>query len=108
MTHISLDLNWDHRNDIPLADPDFATPSRIDVLLGVEIFVAVLLQEQMSGPPGSQLAVETKLGWVLARSTTLPKCDSGITVNSNHTLLTGDDLLCKVHQDFRSGVEFQS
>ena len=95
MTHIPLDLNWDHLNDIPLADPDFATPFRIDVLLGVEIFVAVLLQGRKSGPPGSPLAVETKLGWVLAGSTTVPKCDERFNVTSNHTLLAGDDLLCK-------------
>ena len=66
---IPFDLTWNHLSDISLADPDFATPSKVDLLLGVEVFVAVLLNGRQSGPPGSPVAFETKLGLVLAGST---------------------------------------
>ncbi len=47
---VSFDLSWKHLSDIPLADPDFASPGRIDILLGVEV---VLLDGRRRGPPGS-------------------------------------------------------
>ncbi len=43
LSPVSFDLSWNHLSDIPLADPDFASPGRVDILLGVEVFVAVLL-----------------------------------------------------------------
>ena len=32
---IPFDLKWTHLNDLPLADPDFGRPGRVDMLLGV-------------------------------------------------------------------------
>ena len=91
---IPFDVNWHHLSDLTLADPDFASPGRIDILLGVEIFVAVLLDGRRSGPPGSPVAFETKLGWVLAGNTHIPNTEN--TVVTYHTsVLTGDDLLRK-------------
>lgn len=51
---------------IQLADPDFGSPSKIDLLLGVDKFVTVLLNSRRFGPPGSPTALETDFGWVLA------------------------------------------
>jgi hypothetical protein len=45
------------------SDPDYGRPGRIDLLLGVDIFVASLLLGWRVGPPG---AFKTKFGWVLA------------------------------------------
>ena len=86
--------SWSHISDISLADPDFGHPSRIDLLLGVDIFVASLLHGRRLGPPGSPTAFETKFGWVLA----------GLVESQGHphqiamhhaSLITGDDLLRK-------------
>ena len=57
-THMDASL------DIPLADPDFGRPGRIDLLLGVDIFIESLLHGRRIGPPGSPTAFETKFGWL--------------------------------------------
>ena len=40
---MQLDAKWKHLSDIQLADPDFGSPGKIDLLLGVDIFITVLL-----------------------------------------------------------------
>ena len=34
---LPFDLSWNHISDVPLADPRFGQPGRIDILLGVDI-----------------------------------------------------------------------
>ena len=91
---VTPQLSWKHLSDIPLADPDFGRPGRVDLLLGVDLFVASLLQGRRTGPPGSPTAFETKFGWVLA----------GLVESQGHphqiatyhaSLVTGVDLLRK-------------
>ncbi len=41
---ISFDPKWSHMSDIRLADPKFGIPGRIDILLGVDVFVSALRQ----------------------------------------------------------------
>ncbi len=53
-------------SNIDLADPYFGQPGRIDVLLGVDVFVQVVRNGRRAGPPGSPVAFETGFGWVLA------------------------------------------
>ncbi len=85
---------WTHLNDLQLADPLFGNTGAIDVLLGVNIFVSVLLHGQRSGPPGAPVALETVFGWVLAGTTAPGSAPDEVT--SHHvTLLSGDDLLRK-------------
>ena len=48
---ISFDSRWNHLSDVKLADPDFGRPGKIDILLGVEVFVDVLLHGRRIGPP---------------------------------------------------------
>ena len=77
---------------MPLADPGYGKPGRID-LLGVEVFVDVLLNGWLSGPFGSPVALKTKFGWVLSGGTEHPDPLS-LHVASLHTsTTTGDDLL---------------
>ena len=88
---VSFDLSWNHLEDIQLAGPDFGRPGRIDLLLGVDVFVEILLQGRRIGPPGSPNAFETEFGWVLAG-----RLDSlgPNHVASHHTsFVAGDDLL---------------
>lgn len=66
---IPFRASWNHLSDIPLADPNFGQPGRIDLLLGVDMYVQVLLHGRRSGAPNAPVAFETELGWVLAGST---------------------------------------
>ena len=62
---VPFQLSWKHISDLPLADPDFGRPSRVDMLLGVDVFIDVLRHGWRSGPPNSPTALETEFGWVL-------------------------------------------
>ena len=89
---ISFDPSWKHLHQLPMADPHFGVPSRIDILLGVDVFVDSLLNGRKVGPPGSPVAIETIFGWVLAGRTESLNPHSRIA--THHTaILAGDDLL---------------
>ena len=90
---VPFDLKWNHFCDVQLADPDFGFPGRIHLLLGVEVFAAVMLHSRRSGPPGTPVAFETKFGWVLAGGTDV--YNTAHVVTHHVTLLSGDDLLRK-------------
>ena len=64
-----LPLQWTRLSDLTLANPDFGQPDRIDVLLGIDIFVDVMCQGRQMGTSGSPSAFETNFGWVLAGET---------------------------------------
>ena len=83
------DNGWDHLSDLSLADTSFSQPGRIDVLLGMDIFVNVLLQGRRIGPPGAPVALNTEFGWVLAGGNELSNH------NEVHHIVTvsGDDLI---------------
>ena len=91
---VTPQLTWTHLSDIPLADPDFGRPGRIDLLLGVDIFIESLLHGRWVGPPGSPTAFETKFGWVLAGL--VESQGPPPQVATHHaSFVTGDDLLRK-------------
>lgn len=62
---VQSNLSWTHLSGLPLADPSFGEPRRVDILLGVDVFVDVLCQGQRAGPVGSPVAIETDFGWIL-------------------------------------------
>ena len=83
---------WTHLDHIHLADPNFGSPGRIDLLLRVNIITEALLHGWRAGSPGTPAAFETVFGWVLAGPTNQTTTESFIT--SCHALTTsGDDLL---------------
>ncbi len=89
---IEFDCEWKHLSDLDLADPGCGQPGRIDILMGVDIFVQVLLQGRRIGPPGSPVALETELGWVLAGRISSRHLDEHIATH-HVSLDTGDDIL---------------
>ena len=92
LTHVPFRLDWSHITDLPLADPAFGQPGRIDILLGVDIFLDVLRQGRRSGPSGSPTALETEFGWVLCGgSTSSHDCITNVCVTSLHSSVTSDD-----------------
>ena len=68
MHSVSFKPEWNHLKDLQLADPDFGRPGRIDLLLGVDVFVDILLSGRRFGQPGTPTAFEIHFGWVLAGS----------------------------------------
>ena len=95
---VAFDEKWKYITDLPLADPSFGQPGRIDVLLGIDILVKVLLHGRQIGPPGSPAAFETELGWVLAGGG--GACYHLTEVTTYHTSLSpsDDDLLQKFRE----------
>jgi len=85
---------WSHLSDLDLADPTFGQPGRVDILLGVDAFVAVLCHGRRYGPPGTPVAFETQFGWVLAGSS--EGCTLPTLIDTHHvSCTTGDDILRK-------------
>ena len=93
LSTVPFDPNWKHLTGLSLADPDFGKPGKID-LLGVDIFVDVLLNGRRTGPSGSPVALETRLGWVLSGgSGTHDLMSHHIASLHTSTLSSGDDLI---------------
>ena len=90
---IPLNIRWKHLEDITLSDPHFGRPGRIDLLLGVDVFVEVLMHVRRTGPSGTPIAFETLFGWVLAGKldANIPNCN----IVSHVFFITGNDLLRK-------------
>ena len=86
---------WDHLSNITLADPDFAVPGKIDLLLGADIYSDLLLHCRRCGPANTPTAFETQFGWVLMGKTKPYSASASHSVTSNHTTVTtaGDDIL---------------
>ena len=62
---------WDHLSNPHQADPNFAIPGKIDLLLGADIYTDVMLHGRRCGPPGTPTAFETQFGWVLMGRTNI-------------------------------------
>ena len=88
--HVPFDCRWSHLSDIELADPEFGIPGQIDVLLGVDVFVEVLLHGRRVGPPHTPVAIETKFGWIIAGAA---DTEGLVDVVSHHTITDPDDML---------------
>ncbi|XP_029178506.1 uncharacterized protein LOC114946224 [Nylanderia fulva] len=57
---------WPHIQNLQLADPNFATPGKIDLVLGSIVYAQVLKQGLCRGPIGAPIAQNTALGWILS------------------------------------------
>lgn len=57
--------NWSHIKDLCLADPDFANPGPIDLLLNADIFASSLANGRRHGSMGQPKAIETIFGWII-------------------------------------------
>lgn len=56
---------WTHLQHLPLADPTFAQPGKIDLLLGAKIFKRIILPGLQKGSPDELIAQQTTLGWII-------------------------------------------
>lgn len=72
--HVS---HWSHISGLTLADPEFATSSTIDLVLGADVYAEILLDGVRRGPSGTPTAQKTQLGWILSGNSvdiSPPKC----------------------------------
>ena len=92
---IAFKTEWDHLTDLQLADPEFGSPSRIDLLLGVDVFVTVVLTSRRYGKPGTPTAFETHFGWILAGSVQASMIAKSNHLATYHVVKSGDDILYK-------------
>lgn len=84
---------WSDLKDLELADPGFATPGRIDILLGAEVYSEVLLDGVIKHPVSSLLAQNTILGWVLSGRMSRECISAEKNVTSLHVQLKEDEIL---------------
>ncbi|XP_046145685.1 uncharacterized protein LOC123989002 [Osmia bicornis bicornis] len=82
-----------HLHGIQLADPDPSRPRRIDLILGVEVYNAVLLPEVIRGPPHTPIAQRTHLGWIVSGPTSHQPDDASSAAPSSLQCNVDRDLL---------------
>lgn len=76
----STNINCDFMqipNTIQLADPNFNVPSKIDLLIGADIFWELLDDNRIRLPNGPYLQ-KSKLGWLISG----PVCDRSLRINN--------------------------
>ena len=79
---------------LKLADPEYDRPGRIDILLGINIFMEVICHGCRQGPKDSSTPLRTEFGWVLAGNTG-SQLDSPLVTIHLIDVHSGDDLLHK-------------
>ena len=79
--------DWPHLKGLTLADPSFFIPSRIDCILGGDIYPFILRDGILKGPVGAPVAQQTIFGWVLTgESQTECACHhSSVRIFHTHT-----------------------
>ena len=91
---VPYELSWTHLSDIQLVDPAFGQPGRIDILLGVNVFMHILRHGRRTGPTGSPVALETDFGWVLSGGDAQSSGQVNLLATAFHTsVICNDDIL---------------
>ena len=79
---IPYDPRWHHLKGLPLADPHYGKPGKIDLLLGGEMLSEIILPGWRIGEPHTPAGMLTKFGWVLTGRTSIaPLTAPKATVN---------------------------
>ncbi|XP_076398051.1 uncharacterized protein LOC105662716 [Megachile rotundata] len=97
-THQVKGSSWPHLQGLPLADPDFGVPSRLDLILGADVCGSLFQEGTRVGPEGSPVAKLTPFGWVLMGTTSLDNSLVTGTARSFHTQT--EDSVTKLLQRF--------
>ena len=100
--------DWPHLRGLTLADPSYFNPSRIDCILGSDVYAAILLEGETvrKGPANSPTAQNTMLGWILFGRTETPSCVSKKVIMSHHA--SSDESLKLQLQQFWEVEEISS
>lgn len=92
---------WPELEQLTLADPEYHTPNKIDVLLGAEVFTTIIDNGVIKCPSGSLVAQNTTLGWVLSGKINTKEADS-------HQIITMHAQVESVEQLLRSFWEVEA
>ncbi|XP_069358466.1 uncharacterized protein [Maniola hyperantus] len=87
--------DWLELENLTLADPGFATPGKIDILLGAEVYGEVLLNDMIKHPQGNLIAQNTILGWVISGRATHDTTSARREIASMHIKIREDEFLRK-------------
>ncbi|XP_063838254.1 uncharacterized protein LOC135087417 [Ostrinia nubilalis] len=90
-------VDWPEIANIELADPNFNSPNKIDVLLGAETYCHILKEGLIKAPQGTPIAQDTYLGWILSGpiEDLRKECHHNVIV-SMHTHVEENDLLKRI------------
>ncbi|XP_059058077.1 uncharacterized protein LOC131851578 [Achroia grisella] len=58
-------LEWLESLNIQLADPNYHTPNKIDILLGAEVYSKIILKDVIKAPHETSVVQCTSLGWII-------------------------------------------
>lgn len=61
--------NWNHLENLQLADPTYGQPGPVDVLLGADTYPSIIQNGVMKGSPGEPIAQQTTLGYIITGPT---------------------------------------
>ncbi|XP_063825323.1 uncharacterized protein LOC135074871 [Ostrinia nubilalis] len=88
--------SWSDIDNLPLADPTYATPGKIEVLLGADVYSEIILEGVIKQTEGSLMAQNTVFGWIISgKVTPEPGESSQANFTSMHIHIEEDDLLKK-------------
>lgn len=86
-------LEWIKSAKISLADPQYQTPNKIDILLGAEIYSQILKEGVLKDPNGLMVAQATTFGWII--SGLVSSAQQGKIVVMHSAVTTENDILKK-------------
>ncbi|CAH0715161.1 unnamed protein product, partial [Brenthis ino] len=85
---------WVHLEQLQLADPGYATPGKIDILLGADVYSEILQNNMVKHPEGNLIAQLTAFGWVLSGRIPRDSLHRKSIINM-HIQMRSDDVLRK-------------
>lgn len=88
--------SWPHTQGL-LADPNFATPGRIDIILGADIIGSLLKPSIRQGDRNKLTAQDTSLGWILFGATEDAHASPSSAVSSTCTGGFDHELISSLH-----------
>ena len=60
---VCVQPDWTYLNELNLTDPTLCEPGKIDILLGIEVYLDTIRTGRCTGPHKAPVAVETGFGW---------------------------------------------
>lgn len=58
--------SWPHFEGLALADPQFGSPSSVDLLIGADLYPQIIKEGLRKGPSDAPIAQLTSFGWVIS------------------------------------------
>ncbi|XP_045762990.1 uncharacterized protein LOC123865799 [Maniola jurtina] len=82
--------DWQELKNLPLADPGFASPGKVDLLLGADVYGEILQKGFKKSPYGNLIAQNTIFGWIVSGK--MSKDLHSETITSLHIQIKEDKL----------------